>query len=969
LLRRGTSAELRFFREALLTARLEHPGIVPVHEAGRWEDGTPFYAMKLVAGRPLSELIAEKSAAVERRALIPNLAAVSEAVAYAHDRRIVHRDLKPSNVIVGDFGETIVIDWGLAKDLDGDEDVAPGNSHYAVSNAGLTTTGAVLGTPAYMAPEQARGDGADARADVYAIGVMLQELATDSSGVRARTDDDLRSIIERATAADREQRYASARELSLDLRAYLAGDRISARRYSLPAAIRHWVRHHRGIAVAAVAGALVAIVTITSAVFRVVRERDRAARAQASAETALVSEQAQRRTAVLAQTELLAERDPTAAWELLVANQLGGVNRILSARIQSAGVAARSFVYPRAVGFTEISLIHPGLISVVTPARTLAFVDVMRGEALEVDRDLTNPAAVLSRGDRVAYVKRRGGSFALAISTSTGETRQVTSLPEMPADLAFDGRRLYWQDSVGDVHEIDADSGDSRVIASDAVRIIDVDGGVAVCRRDQSMAFHEAGRGIRVITGFRCNGDHPLRSTGLVLAAASSENTLDVFDGTSTRRVDFDRDMSSAKYVVARSGLVAGVRGDGTGLILRPGKTTVDEVALGSDRAVKVAVGGSLAGWGFSDGSIIVRDAERGSTWTIKAHANEIACMFVDAAASLLTTCSRNEVRVWALRESTPRVVATFPGLAFNAIPSSDGDSYLLDGSSGEARTIALDGRNQLLHRHANVAFGAAWCGRLACTGGWDNAIFCSEPGASSTVTRIGTVGPVRWITSMGDDCVYASSDGTIATIVTRQVLDVLDEEPRRVRAAPDAKSVVVSDDGGNLEIIQPATNEIRRRKAAHAGSIIDAAWMGSQIVSAGEDGYIRYWSSSLDLIREIDLKSPAVTFAHSNGRFAVVTLDQRLHVFDCEGDRRRVVQLGELPSTVALSPGGDAVTIGTMHGDLLTVHVDSDDIDAYRITRSRLACVTYVGVHDILVSSVGGVFRLDMNSASKGDL
>src|SRR6188474_2886254 len=120
LIARTSTSEIRFLREALITARLEHPGIVPVHEAGRWPDGTPFYAMKLVAGRPLRELIAERTTVAERIGLLHHVIAVADAIAYAHGRNIIHRDLKPANVIVGDFGETIVIDWGLAKELNSD---------------------------------------------------------------------------------------------------------------------------------------------------------------------------------------------------------------------------------------------------------------------------------------------------------------------------------------------------------------------------------------------------------------------------------------------------------------------------------------------------------------------------------------------------------------------------------------------------------------------------------------------------------------------------------------------------------------------------------------------------------------------------------------------------------------------------------------------------------------------------------
>src|SRR5688572_16340495 len=114
----------RFVREARITARLQHPGIVPIYEAGRWSSGHPFYAMKMVAGQPLSAVIAARKELAERLALLPKVLAVAETMAYAHSQGVVHRDLKPGNVLVGEYGETVVIDWGLAKELD-DPGAAP----------------------------------------------------------------------------------------------------------------------------------------------------------------------------------------------------------------------------------------------------------------------------------------------------------------------------------------------------------------------------------------------------------------------------------------------------------------------------------------------------------------------------------------------------------------------------------------------------------------------------------------------------------------------------------------------------------------------------------------------------------------------------------------------------------------------------------------------------------------------------
>lgn len=169
----------RFIREAIITARLQHPSIVPIHDLGLGPTGKPFYAMKLIRGSSLAELVRKTKHLPDRLALLPNIIAVAEAIAYAHAERIIHRDLKPANIIIGRFGETVVVDWGLATDLGtGDRARHPANDFYELIASGMTMTGAVIGTAEYMPVEQARGERVDERADVYAIGAMLYHVLT-----------------------------------------------------------------------------------------------------------------------------------------------------------------------------------------------------------------------------------------------------------------------------------------------------------------------------------------------------------------------------------------------------------------------------------------------------------------------------------------------------------------------------------------------------------------------------------------------------------------------------------------------------------------------------------------------------------------------------------------------------------------------------------------------------------------------
>ena len=263
----------RFVREALVTARLQHPSIVPVYEAGRWPDGVPFYAMKMVSGRSLSVLIRSRHTLAGRLALLPHVIAVAEAIAYAHSQRIIHRDLKPANVLVGPFGETVVVDWGLAKDLTrpSDEPSTPASSGRAAAagaSADSTVVGTVLGTPHFMPPEQARGEAVDERADVYALGAILyyllrgepphsgktanEALAAVVSGAPEPVESfvpdapqELCAIVRKAMSQARGERYPTAAELAADLRRFETGQLVTVHAYSTRELLARWVRRNR----------------------------------------------------------------------------------------------------------------------------------------------------------------------------------------------------------------------------------------------------------------------------------------------------------------------------------------------------------------------------------------------------------------------------------------------------------------------------------------------------------------------------------------------------------------------------------------------------------------------------------------------------------------------------------------------------------------------------------------------------
>jgi serine/threonine protein kinase len=230
----GTAARLG--REARILARLEHPGIVPVHDAGTLPDGRIYYVMKLVRGERLERV----ARAVPTSELLRLFLRICETVGFAHAQGIVHRDLKPSNVMVGSFGEVLVLDWGIARvtrdgEAGGCGDPVPDavTDGPRETDAADTAPGTVLGTPGFMAPEQAQGwhHLVDARTDVYALGAILRALVQAEPG-SGRVPRALVSIWSRAMAAEPDQRYHSAAALAADVARFLDGEPIQAHRES-----------------------------------------------------------------------------------------------------------------------------------------------------------------------------------------------------------------------------------------------------------------------------------------------------------------------------------------------------------------------------------------------------------------------------------------------------------------------------------------------------------------------------------------------------------------------------------------------------------------------------------------------------------------------------------------------------------------------------------------------------------------
>ncbi len=435
-------ADDRGAREAQITARLEHPGIVPVHDAGVGPDGRLFYTMRLVRGRSLVVALGDARDLPDRLALLRHLLAAIHAVAFAHARGVIHRDLKPANIMVGEHGETVVVDWGVAVDRDGPP----------------ARIGA--GTPAYMSPEQAGGQPATTTDDVWSLGAILYELLRGQALVRTtpsaehllalrrtRVPVELIAIVDKALAVRPEARFADAGAFAVDLEAYLDGRRVGAHAYSSLELLTRLARLWRVPLLVGGIGLIAVAVVFGLTWRRVLGERGRAVAAESSTRQALLSaleshaanafdEGSRPEAEQLAVRALSIAESPTARGVLAA----GGARPLSGARIEVPGCV-------------KVLAEHGGNV-VCLDGDELSVRAQSDGAARWTTRRPTS-AAVLLHDGRVGVLGATNGAAVLAAADGTIEVDAPEVVAARELARSPDGRWLAGVTAAHDITVID----------------------------------------------------------------------------------------------------------------------------------------------------------------------------------------------------------------------------------------------------------------------------------------------------------------------------------------------------------------------------------------------------------------------------------------------------------------------------------------------------------------------------------
>ncbi|HEY1554388.1 MAG TPA: protein kinase [Kofleriaceae bacterium] len=818
-LRSSPSLLARFAREAIVTANLQHPAIVPVYEVGKWSTGDPFYAMKLVAGHSFAESVARARTLRDRIALLPHVIAVADALAYAHGERVIHRDLKPANVLIGDYGETVVIDWGLAKRL-GDVD-EPTETDDDRATGGETVAGSVLGTPGYMAPEQARGEPADARADVYAVGAMLYELLSGKrpyadatsvdelvrlAGERAprplgelaqEIPRELVAIVERAMAFRAADRYADARQLADDLKQFQTGGLVGAYEYTAWLRVRRWVRKHRAVVSAAAIGAAALIVVGAFSIERIRAARDRALAAQAVAEdraAALAEEQgrqlittgdASRALPFFAAAVAAGRHSPALEFEVGRAlQQLAPVEAVIPGAGPHAEIDTLSYSPD---GTQLVSAGREDVVRLWDPHSHRLLGELGEGFLAQWSPDGSYIAVVEHAGDVVLYDPRTRRELARLPFHADRTNLPVTIALSPRGDrIAIGGRAglvTWWDPRTR--REL------ARVTAHTA----------AIA----ALAFSPDGTRLGT-----CGGDRDARlwdlATGRLIATLT---------GHTDPVIDLAWSSDGSRVVTASSDWTAAVWDAATGkrlLALADHKAAVDSARFTGDgaRVLTAAADGTIAMWDAATGAPV---------FAMTATSPVLEAELSPDGATIVSKSVRGEIGLWSARDgsaigvlaghvSSVLATAFSPDGSQLASSALDGDLRLWRLARADEATV-LDVAGTTVMRGAFSPDGS----RIAVTSS-DPVLRLFDATTGARVAELrGHTGGIELVAFSPDSSLVASAskDGTarIWRVANGELVRTLDAQAQRVRwvgFSPDGTQLATTHDDGTARLWDAAS-------------------------------------------------------------------------------------------------------------------------------------------------------------------
>ncbi|MFO0599558.1 MAG: serine/threonine-protein kinase [Myxococcaceae bacterium] len=826
----GPLLENLFVREARVLALLEHPGVVPVYELGRRADGAPYYAMRKIRGRSMHSVLEQAVSLDERLSMLPHFITVVQTIGYAHSRGVVHRDLKPDNVMVSRFGETQVIDWGLAI------------------VAGEPIEGGVMaGTPAYMSPEQAAGTSVDARSDVWSLGVMLYELLAGKlpfegssasaildavrtsplpplASVEPAAPAALVAIVEKALQRQPSARYQDAGQMADALEA--------AQRARAPRPLMLW--------------AAVGLLGVSTAMLSLVAFSASGRVDDANRDSRLRVADAQRASSdAIAQAALAALRDKDTARAQRLAAEVGTdpLGRGVGVVAEERGVPEKLWSVRTEAGCASVAA-----VGTTVACATFGGIGLWGADGASLGTLSTGPTgwqhAVVASGENTVL---SGGDDRVLRTWDVAAKKELRQVPGFSAPIRSLAR---------DGDEVVVGLGDG------AVMHVKPDGTVEEVVKHPRPVTRLALQGGQVASV----SDGLLRVTPLVKGVGGNELELD-------RHVGAVAGISATELVVGveRSVLVLkngvadrlsdGHRDDVSALTVVPG----------DDTAPARLVSGS------NDGTVRWWFAEGQAEGTLSEFAPGVQALAATGDGRLVVATTQKRLEAWKLPARTrppdavgvPTAHAWWPGQGLVS-GYRDGRIRRIDPESGEV--------HDLEPRHVGPvrALARAWLGDSPdvvrfLSGGDDGRVLAQRWN--------GSVDTVDTLTNAHLTAIAASRTGGLAAWAaddgTRVVWNLqLDKEVRRERDtvlralafSDDGRTLAIGRDDKHVELLDAQTGAVQKQLDPIDAALSSLAFShdGAWLAAGSQDGHVTLW----------DVKSGRVlkTFSQPGGR--VGTLD-----------------------------------------------------------------------------------------------
>jgi WD40 repeat protein/serine/threonine protein kinase len=854
----------RFLSEARVTGQLEHPGIVPVYELGkRTEDQKPFYTMRFVKGRTLTEAVrayhreraARRAGTLERNELLGNFVALCKTLAYAHSRGVIHRDIKGQNVLLGDFGEVIVLDWGLAKIVQRIKGVDALPVVLTEDGAVQTMPGQALGTPAFMAPEQAAGrlDLIDHRADIYSLGAILYEILTGRPPFVGRNVEEvlrrvrfeppvppgqlcpevpasLQAVCLRALAKDLTRRYDSAADLAHEVQRCLADEPVQAYPESWRQRVGRWTRRHQTwVRAAAVAGVLLALVSGVAVIG--------------------LSAAHHQTNAVLASLEAALDEKQQAVHSL----------EEEQAKAQKAAAELRRTSYFQGIALSD---------------REWERANLTRAQ------ELLGGCPEELRGWEWYYLQRVYELALKSIKLDLGES-QVKAVAWSP-----DGKLLATAAHYGKGGR----SGPDEIDQASAVKVWDVVG------RREAFVLQGHARAVEAIAW---------SPDGRFLATASADKTVKLWE---VRRAEGGGRKEELRTVHSAFRTLAGHASLIHALAWSPDGRRL--ATASADKTVKV--------WDVQQGNVVL---------TFEGHKSGVETVAWSPDGKRLASASADKtVKVWDADTGKEIATSHNADQAVHAV-AWDADSRRLALATEERVAVvpvAGSGKSFRLEGHSGPVLAMAWSpdGNYLATGGADKTVLIWDAatggkvralkGHGDRVTAVAWTRDSRWLASAGDDRTAQVWDlGAAADprILRSPAGAVLVNAVEAIAWSPDGKRLAAGTDDGVVRLWDATAGRRVRTLQGGAGVIQGLAWdaEGKRLAVACADGTSQIWNPEMEaLIRSLkgDHEPVRAVAWSPDGKRLASARKQSVVVWDLATGGRQTHRL-DGRWTVAWSPDG----------------------------------------------------------------